>query len=143
MSLFSQLASAALGALNNNSNAPGGQSGIAHILTDLVQNHSSGNGLAGLVQQLAASGLGPQVKSWVGTGANLPVSGEQIQQALGSEKIQQLAQQVGIDPAQIAGALAHLLPHAVDQLTPGGEVPPQGGLQGALSGLLNSGFFKG
>lgn len=142
MSLFSQLASAALGALTNSSTA-GGQSAVSHVLTDLIQNHGSGNGLAGLVQQLAASGLGPQVQSWIGTGANLPVSGDQIQAALGSEKIQQLAQQVGLDPAQLSGALAHLLPHAVDQLTPGGQVPPQSGLAAALSGLLSSGLLKG
>lgn len=142
MSLFSQLASAALGALTNSSTA-GGQSAVSHVLTDLMQNHSSGNGLAGLVQQLAASGLGPQVQSWIGTGANLPVSGDQIQAALGSEKIQQLAQQVGLDPAQLSGALAHLLPHAVDQLTPDGQVPPQSGLASALSGLLSSGLLKG
>ena len=141
MSLFSQLASAALGALSN-SNTAGGQNGVGFVLTELIQNHASGLGLAGLVQQLAASGLGPQVQSWIGAGANLPVSGDQIQQALGSDKIQQLAQQVGLNPADLSGALAHLLPHAVDQLTPGGELPPPGGLQAALSGLLNSGLLK-
>ena len=141
MSLFSQIASAALGSLLSSSTASG-QSAVSHVLTDLIQNHGSGNGLAGLVQQLAASGLGPQVQSWIGTGANLPVSGDQIQQALGSEKIQQLAQQVGLDPAQLSGALAHLLPHAIDQLTPGGQMPAPGGLQSALSGLLSSGLFK-
>ena len=141
MSLFSQIASTALGSLLN-SNTASGQSGVGHVLTDLIQNHGSGNGLAGLVQQLAASGLGPQVQSWIGTGANLPVSGEQIQQALGSDKIQQLAQQVGLNPAELSGALAHLLPHAVDQLTPGGQMPQPGGLQAALSGLLNSGLLK-
>ena len=141
MSLFSQLASAALGALSN-SNTAGGQNGVSIVLTELIQNHASGIGLAGLVQQLAASGLGPQVQSWVGTGANLPVSGHQIEQALGSDKIQQLAQQVGLHPADLSGALAHLLPQAVDQLTPGGQMPQPGGLQAALSGLLNSGLLK-
>ena len=141
MSFFSQIASAALGALSN-SNTAGGQNGVSIVLTELIQNHASGIGLAGLVQQLAASGLGPQVQSWVGTGANLPVSGDQIEQALGSDKIQQLAQQVGLNPADLSGALAHLLPHAVDQLTPGGQMPQPGGLPAALSGLLNSGLLK-
>ena len=141
MSFFSQIASAALGALSN-SNTAGGQNGVSLVLTELIQNHASGIGLAGLVQQLAASGLGPQVQSWVGTGANLPVSGDQIEQALGSDKIQQLAQQVGLNPADLSGALAHLLPHAVDQLTPGGQMPQPGGLPAALSGLLNSGLLK-
>ena len=141
MSFFSQIASAALGALSN-SNTAGGQNGVSIVLTELIQNHASGIGLAGLVQQLAASGLGPQEQSWVGTGANQPVSGDQIEQALGSDKIQQLAQQVGLNPADLSGALAHLLPHAVDQLTPGGQMPQPGGLPAALSGLLNSGLLK-
>ncbi|MEA3208904.1 MAG: hypothetical protein QOE70_1961 [Chthoniobacter sp.] len=141
MSFFSELASSALGALNQNTTASG-QSAVSHVLSELIQNHGSGNGLAGLVQQLAASGLGPQVQSWVGTGANLPVSADQIQQALGSEKIQQLAQQVGLNPADLSGALAHLLPHAVDHLTPDGQMPSAGGLPSALSGLLSSGLFK-
>ena len=142
MSLFSDIASAAIGALSSSTTADG-QSAVSHVLTDLIQNHGSGNGLAGLVQQFAASGLGPQVQSWIGTGANLPVSGDRIQQALGSEKIQQLAQQVGLNPADLSGALAHLLPHAIDQLTPGGQMPAAGGLASALSGLLSSGLLKG
>jgi uncharacterized protein YidB (DUF937 family) len=107
-----------------------------------MQNHPSGNGLSGLLEQLAASGLGPQVQSWLGSGANLPVSAGQIQQALGSEKIQQLAQQYGIDPSSIATTIAHLLPGAVDHLTPGGQVPPASGIAGALEGLLSSSFLK-
>jgi uncharacterized protein YidB (DUF937 family) len=139
MSLFGNLASAAINAMMGGNNV-NGQSPIAHVLTDLIQDHSSGNGLAGLVQQLSAGGLGQQVQSWVGTGTNMPVSGDQIQQALGSDKIQQLAQRVGMDPGALSGALSQLLPHVVDRLTPAGHLPPQGGLQDALSSLLSSGL---
>jgi uncharacterized protein YidB (DUF937 family) len=140
MSLIGQLAGEAFTILT--SSASGGATPAAQIITDLIQNHPSGNGLTGLLEQLAASGLGPQVQSWLGSGANLPVSGDQIQQALGPEKIQQLAQQYGIDASSVAAVIAHVMPGAVDHLTPNGQVPPANGIAGALSGLLNSSFFK-
>jgi len=140
MSLFGQLAGEAFTVLT--SSTSGGPTPAAQILTDLIQSHSSGNGLAGLLEQLAASGLEPQVQSWLGSGGNLPVSAVQIQQALGSEKIQQLAQQYGIDPSTVSAAIAHLMPAAVDHLTPSGQIPPTNGIAGALAGILNSSFFK-
>lgn len=141
MSLFGALAGEAFAALTSNP-AGGGPTPAARILTDLIQNHPSGNGLSGLLEQLAAAGLGSQVQSWVGSGANQPVTPSQIQQALGPEQIQQLAQQYGIDSGSISTAIAHLLPHAVDHLTPAGQIPPSEGIAGALGGLLTSAFFK-
>jgi uncharacterized protein YidB (DUF937 family) len=140
MSLFGQLAGEAFTALT--SSTGGGPTPAAQILTSLIQNHPSGNGLSGLLQQLTASGLGPQVQSWLGSGANIPVSADQIQQALGSEKIQQLAQQYGIDANSVSAVIAHMIPGAVDHLTPNGQVPPANGIAGTLAGLLTSSFFK-
>ena len=140
MSLFGQLAGEVFTSLT--SSTSGGPTPAAQILTDLIQGHPSGNGLTGLLEQLAASGLGPQVQSWLGSGANLPVTGDQIQQALGSEKIQELAKQYGIDTSAVAAVIAHAMPAAVDHLTPAGQVPPAGGIGGSLAGLLTSSFFK-
>jgi len=140
MSLFGLIAGEAFTVLTSSSS--GGATPAAQILTDLMQNHPSGNGLSGLLEQLVASGLGPQVQSWLGAGGNLPVSADQIQQALGSEKMQQLAQQHGIAPSAVAATIAHLLPAAVDHLTPGGQVPQPNGIAGALSSLLSSNFFQ-
>ncbi|MBS0559111.1 MAG: DUF937 domain-containing protein, partial [Proteobacteria bacterium] len=56
-----------------------GQSGgspLAGILQQVLQ--SNGGGLAGIVSQFEAAGLGDVVRSWIGTGANAPVSGEEI-----------------------------------------------------------------
>jgi uncharacterized protein YidB (DUF937 family) len=78
--------------------------------------------LQGLLQQLSQSGLAEQAQSWVSSGSNLPVSAEQITQALGSGKIQDIAQQLGITHADAASGLANLLPHVVDHLTPNGAV---------------------
>lgn len=99
---------------------------------------SQSGGLGGLVQAFQSKGLGDVVSSWVGTGQNLPVSGEQIQSVLGSDTVQQLAAKVGISPDKAQSALATVLPLVVDHLTPNGAVPEGGGL---LSQGLN--FLKG
>ena len=78
--------------------------------------------LQGLVAQLQQGGLGDQVKSWLGNGANLQVTPDQIQSALGSDKIKQLAQHFGVDPDAVAKLLADHLPTAVDQASPNGSI---------------------
>jgi hypothetical protein len=54
--------------------------------------------LQGIVNQLQQGGLGPQVQSWLGSGANLPVTPDQIRTALGNEHVRLLAQHLGVDP---------------------------------------------
>ena len=82
-----------------------------------------GAGLAGLVQAFNGAGLGHVIASWIGTGENLPVSGDQLHQVLGSDRVQQLAASLGL-PADGAGAsLAKILPTLIDKLTPNGALP--------------------
>jgi uncharacterized protein YidB (DUF937 family) len=83
-------------------------------------------GLAGLVQQLQQGGLAEQVGSWISTGQNLPVSADQLKDALGSDALGQLAGSIGLDAGQAAGPLAQLLPQVVDALTPQGQLPSAG-----------------
>ncbi|HNB47688.1 MAG TPA: YidB family protein, partial [Burkholderiaceae bacterium] len=80
----------------------------------------------GLVQQLQQGGLGEQVGSWISTGQNLPVSPDQLKDALGSNVLGQLAGSMGLDAGQAAGPLAQLLPQVVDALTPHGQLPAAG-----------------
>lgn len=94
---------------------------VATLVKGYIDNHG---GIQGVVSQLQASGLGEQVKSWVGTGPNLPVSGEQIREALGSGKLNDLAAKFGLPADQISEFLAQHLPTAIDQATPGGNLPP-------------------
>ncbi len=95
-----------------------------------------GGGLAGLVQAFASKGLGEMAASWVGAGANLPVSAQQIQQVLGSAQVQQWAAQHGLRPDAVAETLAKALPGLVDKLTPGGKLPDAAALQGIVKGIL-------
>jgi len=55
--------------------------------------------------------------------------------ALGEGEIEKLAAKAGVPP-QIAGVIAaQVLPRIIGHLTPGGQVPQQGGLGGLLGKL--------
>lgn len=80
-------------------------------------------GLNGLVSQFASKGLGDVIGSWVGTGNNLPVSGDQLKSALGDDTIKNIASKLGMDSGALTSQLSNLLPNVVDKLTPEGKVP--------------------
>ena len=96
-------------------------------------------GLSGLLQRFQNAGLGDAAASWVGTGANLPVSADQIKSALGDGPLRTLAEHAGLDENEVASHLSGLLPQMVDKLTPQGQVPADGlhsdGLAGAIGAL--------
>lgn len=116
---------------------------LTNLATSLITNHSSGQGLGGLVQQFESAGLGHIVQSWIGTGQNLPVSAEQIQQVLGNQFVQQFAQQHGIDINSASATIARVLPQLVDHLTPNGQTPVHGQVQDILASLLGGGGIPG
>src|SRR4051812_14608760 len=70
-------------------------------------------GIQGLMNKFSQAGLGNVFSSWVNTGPNPPVSGQQIEQVLGSDQINALAAKVGRNPAQVSETLAEHLPTAV------------------------------
>ena len=96
------------------------------VVAMLAQGGPGGAGLAGLVQQLQQGGLDELVGSWVGTGRNLPVSPQQLETVLGSERIAQLANEMGMSHGDAAGQLSQWLPTVVDRLTPNGQLPEPG-----------------
>lgn len=77
-------------------------------------------GQSGLRQSFKDHGLGEAAASWVGTGENLPISGEQMQSALGGSALGDLAAKFGMSSADVSGRLSELLPQVVDKLTPAG-----------------------
>lgn len=81
-------------------------------------------GLGGLVQQFENGGFGEQVRSWIGSGQNLPITADELQQVLSNQQVQALVQKTGLPIEALMPMLAKILPHAVDQATPGGQVPP-------------------
>lgn len=85
--------------------------------------HSGPGGLNGLVQQFQAGGLGHLIQSWISTGPNQPATAQQIQQALGGDRLRQIATRVGLDPNVVAQKLSTILPQIVNHLTPNGQLP--------------------
>ncbi len=80
-------------------------------------------GIQGVVAEFEKTGFGQHVQSWVGTGPNLPITADQIQQVLSSEKVKELAAKFGIPVDTVTEMLAKYLPAAVDQATPDGKLP--------------------
>jgi uncharacterized protein YidB (DUF937 family) len=92
---------------------------MVSIVSGIIEQHG---GLQGVVAQLQKQGLGAAAQSWIGHGANEPLSTAQVQQAFGTEKLQQLATQYGLSVPELSQKLAQVLPQAIDQLTPNGAV---------------------
>jgi uncharacterized protein YidB (DUF937 family) len=134
MGLFDSVLGAVTGQLQQ-------QGGLASALGGLLSSDGELGGLSGLADRFQQAGLGHVIGSWIGRGENLPISADQISNVLGSDTIGQIANQLGIDPAQASDRLSQLLPGLIDRLTPHG-VMPEGGLgdtsdlMGMLGGLL-------
>lgn len=131
MGLLDQVAGQVLGGLTGGGG--GGQADLLKIVMSMIQ--GQGGGLGGLLGKFDQAGLGQQAASWVGTGANMPISGDQLQSALGADAIGDIAGKLGMSAGDASGAVANLLPGLVDQLTPQGRVTEGDALSQGLAAL--------
>ena len=117
MALMDSLLNAAAQALGGKDE--NGQSSLTDMAMNLVQQKG---GVGNLINQLQQGGLGDVLNSWVSNQqSNLPVSGSDLQNALGSDAISQVAQKFGLDSQQAGDMLAQILPNLVDKATPNGS----------------------
>ena len=123
MGLFDQLGSGLRGALGDlagqltgqlEANAPG-------LLNRVLSNTDLGS-VGGLLSKLQEGGLGNQVSSWLGNGANLSISPEQMREALGNERVQQIANSIGLPTDKILEMMSQYLPDTVDKMSPNGTL---------------------
>ena len=96
---------------------------VLPVVMSEVMGTGSQGGLNAIVAKLQQAGLGDQVKSWIGTGANLPITADQLRQVLGNDTVKQLAAKYGIPVDQLSEILAHQLPPTVDHASPDGKLP--------------------
>ena len=140
MGLLDSVLGSAMGALQGGGQGGAGGEMLMQVIGSLLQGQGGAGGAAGglgaLLQQLQQGGLGDAAQSWVSTGPNLPVSADQLQSALGADRIDALAQQVGMPAGDLSSQLAQFLPQVVDQMTPGGQLPTGGGAD--LGGMLGN-----
>lgn len=89
--------------------------GVMHLFKD-------GKGLQGIIDAFRGQGLDELVDSWVSTGANKPLSPDQLVQTLGRDKLNEIARKAGIPVDQSPEILSKILPQVIDKVTPKGTV---------------------
>ncbi|OQX14194.1 MAG: hypothetical protein BWK73_10060 [Thiothrix lacustris] len=129
---------------------------IASALMGLMSNgqgQSQAGGLSGLMSMVSGmqgSGNGDLMSiaaSWLGKGENAPISGGQLTQMLGSDKIAAFAQQLGLSQEQAVSGLQAAIPQVVDKASPDGALDlgnmldAVGGVSGAI-GLASKLFGR-
>jgi uncharacterized protein YidB (DUF937 family) len=95
--------------------------GVPTVLSQILGSSSLGS-VGGLLQRLQQGGLAGQVASWLGNGANQPVSTDQLRNALGNEHLIQMARSAGLPVDDLLKLLEQKLPGAVDQMSPNGKL---------------------
>jgi len=100
-----------------------GHEAILNQVMSMFGGGSNASGLLGLVNAFRQNGHGAAADSWIGTGSNLPISPQIVQQVLGNEKVQQLAERFHVSPETVNSLIAQHLPSAVDKMTPDGQLP--------------------
>ena len=115
--------------------------GLMEQALNLINNPEIG-GLPGLINKFQNGGLGDIVSSWVGTGANQSISADQIINAVGADRIHEIAGKLGVADSQISDGLTSVLPQIIDKLTPNGKVP-EGDLLEQGIGLFSKQVLNG
>jgi uncharacterized protein YidB (DUF937 family) len=116
--------------MGGNAGAPTG-GGLGDLLRGglggLLAGGAAGGLLSGGLRELAdrfqQSGHGDVADSWIGTGSNRPVTPQQVENALGRDTVNTLAEEAGVSDIDVLNGLSRDLPDAVDQLTPQGRIP--------------------
>jgi uncharacterized protein YidB (DUF937 family) len=118
----------------------GGMGGMGDILKGglggLLAGGAAGSvlsgGLGDLLKQLQQNGHGETANSWVGPGANKPISSGDLAKALGADQINALSAQSGLSRDDLLAGLSQYLPDVVNHLTPDGRLPTENELSGRI-----------
>ena len=114
------------GAASSKAEGPG-SGGLGGLLASLAGGAGVGGllsgGLSDLLKQFQQSGSGPAAQSWISTGPNQPVAPDDVEKALGSERLDWLMSQTGLSREELLAGLSQQLPSFVDKLTPEGRIP--------------------
>jgi len=134
-SLATQLILSKIGGAND--------SGAASSALDDLVGGSGGFDLGDIVGKFTGSGgdLASKAKSWLGDGGNEAVSASEIQDAIGSDKIEAFARKLGIGTEEASNGLSQILPDLIDKSSKGGDLLDSVGGVSGLAGLASK-FFK-
>lgn len=117
----------------------GGRSGLMLMLLPFVLAWiQRQGGIGAILGKFTAAGLQPQANSWMSTGQNMELNGQQVQQLFDHAELQQLASEHGLAESDVAEGIAGLLPQVIDQLTPDGDTQRATEANDEIEGLLRS-----
>ena len=122
---------------------PGGMGGLLGSLLPVIGGMLAGGGLQKVISGFQANGLSAQADSWVGTGENAPISGDDVRKAVGAEELAKIAAQLGVSEDEAAAAVAQVLPTVIDTVSPEGHLAPESELDAAFQSLEHSGETTG
>jgi uncharacterized protein YidB (DUF937 family) len=124
---------------------------LQDALSGLLSNEEGGFDLSNIISSLTGgsddgeegAGLGSIVSSWIGGGENESIDGGMLSNLLGSDKIAEFADKLGIDTDTALSGLTDAVPNMVDKATPDGDtlLDQVGGLDG-LMGMAGKLFGK-
>ena len=113
----------------------GGLGGLLGSLLPALGGMLAGGGLQQVLSGFQANGLSAQTDSWIGTGENQPISGEDVRKAVGNEELARIAAQLGVSENEAADAVAEVLPTVVDRVSPEGHLASDSDLESAFGAL--------
>ncbi len=92
------------------------------------------------------SGLASMAASWLGDGANSAMSGSQVMDIFGKDKVSEFASKLNIDEGTASNGLADMLPQLIDKASSGGSLLESAlgstGGAGGLMGMVGKLFGK-
>ena len=90
--------------------AGGDPAQAASVMGTMMEVLQQKGGLGGVLDAFRNSGMAAHADSWAADGPNMPVSGDQVEQALGSPIIDLIASRLGLSPDQAKATLSQLVP---------------------------------
>lgn len=134
--LATQLIMDKIGAANDTS--------AAQSALDELTSGTSGFDLGDIVGKFTGSGgdLADIAKSWLGDGSNASISPQQVQEAIGGDKVQAFAEKLGIGSDEASSGLAEMLPDLIDKSSSGGNLLDSVGGVSGLAGFASKLFGK-
>lgn len=106
--------------------------GLGGLLAGGAAGSVLSGGLGDLLKQLQQNGHGDTANSWVGPGANKPISSGDLANALGADQINALSAQSGMSRDDLLAGLSQYLPDVINHLTPDGRLPTESELSGRI-----------
>jgi uncharacterized protein YidB (DUF937 family) len=103
----------------------GGLGGLGDFFRAGAGGGSLSGGLGDLLKQFEQQGQGETAKSWIEPGPNKAIEGSQLSEVLGADVLDDLSAKTGLSRDEILTRLSRDLPKAVDDMTPGGQLPPE------------------